>query len=237
MSLLTISQDAARECKMPVPSAIVSSTDQIAVDLLGYAKREVTVLKWFAPWQALVKETTFTTVASATQTGVIPSDFDYILPDTVWDRTNYTRLVGPKMPSEWQALQALVTSTGIPSASFRIRGDAFLMHPVPAAGATVAFEYVIDTPVTDSGGTTYRTNWVADADLSLIDDALVTMGVVWRFKRGLGQPYDDELNAYLDEVQRAAKRDNDAPNMKVAEFRDMVFRPGGVDRFDWRIGW
>lgn len=222
MTLLSICDDAAGECGFDQPSAIVDSTDPNAVRLLALAKRSLQSVARLAPWQALVSENTFTATAAAAQSGAIPSDFDYILPLTCWNRTTKQMIAGPKTAAEWQWLQVNDTATGNGSQKFRIRGDSFLLHPAsPNASDTIAYEYVIDTPCEDSSGTAQST-WAADTDVGKISEVLLTLDLKWRLLKSFGRAYDDALNEFLDEADKAIRRDTDAPSKGLATYRDMA---------------
>lgn len=234
MSLLTICQSAARTLGVAVPTAIIGNSEDTAVRLLALAKREVEVLGRTHPWQDTIAEHTFTTVATAAQTSGVPSDFRYIIPRSVWDRTDKSQLDGPKTAREWQELQVrdLATGSGV-KRKYRIRGDSFLMHPVPDAGNTIAYEYVINTPVESSGGAA-QTTWEADADVPKVPAELVELGIVWRFRKSFGQPYDDDWNEYQKAFEEIAQQDTDELGDSVAGFGDMpAYR---TNSFDWRVG-
>jgi hypothetical protein len=235
MTLLTICQDTAGEAGVAVPTTIISNSETTAIRLLALAKREITTLAHNMPWQALVAEHTFVTVGTEAQTSAtpIPTDFDYFIRGTVWNRTLLQQLAGPLTPAEWQRLKAIDTSTGNAVQRFRRRGDLFIVHPVPSAGDTIAYEYAIDTPVESSGGTAQQ-NWIADADVAKIPEELVTMGVKWRFRKAMGLDYTDDLREYIIEVEKALLRDNDQPDVNVASFEAIVQQ--STTGFDWRVG-
>ncbi len=234
MTLLSLCQAAAGEAGVSVPATIVSNNETTAVRLLALAKREITTLSRNVPWQGLIEEHTFTTVALEAQTTAtpIPTDFDYFIRGTTWNRTLLQQLDGPKTPAEWQHLKAVDQSTGNAAQKFRRRGDLFLIHPTPSAGDTIAFEYAIDTPVESSGGTA-QTNWQADTDVAKIPEELVTMGLKWRFRMAMGMDYSDDLRDYVIQVEKALLRDNDQPNVNIAGFGDMAVASNGG--FDWRV--
>lgn len=231
MTLLSICAAAATEAGFTAPATIVGSSDPDAIRLLALAKRELRELARYCPWQALTAEHTFTSVATAIQTSSIPSDFDWIVPETCWDRTQYTELLGPKTGQEWQRIQVNTTALGY-GRFFRIRGDSFLIHPAPTAGHTIAYEYVINTPC-ESSGAVAQSTWLADTDVGRIDEDLLAMGVRWRFKRLVGVSYDTDLNEYLSAIADAARRDNDPPTRGVARVGEVGLTGG---RYDYRIG-
>ena len=57
----------------------------------------------------------------------------------------------------------------------------------PNSGDTLSFEYLIDHPVEDSGGTGKK-RFTADSDVWRLDDDLIIMDIVWRYKKLIGLP-------------------------------------------------
>ena len=123
-TLLSICQSALREIgDFAVPSAIVGSTDPIAVQLLALAQRSGKTLAADHKWQVLLKTYTFPTVAS-TATYALPTDFKSFANITQWDRTNYWEVEGPVSPQKFEALRSSSVSgitsekiNGLPQAS------------------------------------------------------------------------------------------------------------------------
>lgn len=189
MSLLTIVQSAARRIGILTPSAVYTATDNQVLQLLELANEEGRELAR-KPWQTLTKEASFTTVAAESQ-GLIATHaagFGYIVNDTIWNRTQRRPVFGPRAPHQWQ--QMLAQTLSGPFNQFRIRGDAILFNPVPTAGESCYFEYVTKNWCASSDGVTSRSAWGADSDVSLIDEELLTKGLVNRFRQAKGLAYD-----------------------------------------------
>jgi hypothetical protein len=174
--------------------------------LQGLAQEEVTELARRHPWQAIVKETTFVSIAQEEQTSVIPADFDRYINETMHNRTAHRRVEGPLDPVEWQRFQAM-TITLVWDA-FRIRGNSLLLTPVPAAGQTYGFEYVSTYRIrTAAGSSGSLTTWTADDNVSLLDEELITDGVCWRFLKAKGMDYSEAFRTYELHVMLATSRD------------------------------
>lgn len=205
MSLLSLVQGACDRIGLPRPSVVVGSSDTQVRQLFGLAQQEGKELSRRGPWQELTKEKTFNATATEEQSGAIPADFERMIEGTFWNRTQDRRVVGPLTPQKWQMLQ-----TGLYSLvwdAFRIRGTALLMSPAPAAGDSMAFEYVSTYWCSDASGTTERAAWVADDDVGLLDEELMTLGVVWRFKKAKGLDYSEEFRSYEHLVERKLPND------------------------------
>lgn len=204
MTLKSFINEAQDTLSLPRSSVVVSSTDQNVRLLLAVAQQEGRELMRAYPWQALVTEKTFTSIAATTQTGAIPTDFDRILSGTMFNRTQNRRSVGPLNAEEWQAQQAL--SASLLTDAFRIQGDAIKITPTPSAGDTYAYEYVSKNFCETSGGTG-QAAWAADTDVGVLSEDLMLLGVIWRFRKARGFDYAEEFDTYQREVAQAKMRD------------------------------
>jgi hypothetical protein len=195
MTLLSICQDAANEVGFTAPSSIISNTDNTAVRLLAIANRVGKILAK-KNWHELIKTTTQATTASEPQYD-LPSDFRSILPDTAWNQTTDQQIFIIS-PRRWSYEKSAVTSNYFDN--FRMLGDdagpdigaRFTIHPTPDAVETLFYQYYSTNWVNDTSGTIERTAFAADTDVPVFDEDLVTLGVIWRFLKSIGQPYQDE---------------------------------------------
>jgi hypothetical protein len=206
MTLLTIVQNAADRLGITRPSSVFTSTDQSTLRLLGYAQEEGKSLARRHSWQILTKEQTFTATATETQTSALPSDFDRWIDETFYNRTQKRPVYGPLNAQEWQFAKSVVATVIIES--FRQRGSStdILLTPTATAGETYAFEYIARNWCESSGGTD-QAAWAADADVAFLEEELITLGVVWRFKSGQGLSYAEEFRNYELECLKAISKD------------------------------
>ena len=208
MSLLTLIQGV---CNTPgiginAPSVVVGSTDRGVKELYELAQQEGKELATRAAWQRLTKEQTFTSTATEAQANALATDADWIVPDTFYNRTQKRQVVGPLASKEWAAQKAITATVLFDS--FRLRGNSILMLPTPAAGDTYAYEYVslywVDT---DADGDGEAASWASDTDTALLDERLMKLGVVWRWKKAKGLDYAEDFRTYEILVTQAIGRD------------------------------
>jgi hypothetical protein len=199
MALLNIIRNAADRLGLPRPSAVVSSTDPNAVALLAMAQEEGKTLARRHEWQVLQSEHTFPTVIS-TSSYSLPTDFDRILKETVFNR----RMMGDLTPAQWQETQASLVTMVNPA--FRIRGGSFLISPTPSAVETVAYEYMTNKWCQSSGGTA-QVEWLADTDTGKLSEDIMTLGVIWRYRMAKGLDYGEHMNTYEMEVAKSILND------------------------------
>lgn len=207
MTALTIVQGAASRLGLAAPSAVFSSTDQQTIQMRNLMNQEGRELSKRYPWTKLITEKTFTTAAQAVQTSAVPADFGWYLNNTMWNRSTDRPIHGPMSEAEWQREQAVATSAAMHTA-FRFRGGNLLWYPSPTAGETGAYEYVSKNwaEASDGAGGTLAA-MTADANTSLLEEELITLGVVWRFLNSKGFDYAEAFRTYQMEVSQAIARD------------------------------
>ena len=234
MSFLTLIQNSAKELGLASPSSAYASTDQQVIQLVALAQREGTELMQDFDWQVLTTEKTFTSVALADQTTAtaIPTDFDRFVPETFFNRTRKRPVFGPISAQDWQFTQAVVATTLVES--FRQRGNAILITPVPEAGDTYAYEYISKNFCESSGGTD-QAAWAADTDVGILPEALMTMGVIWRFLKAKGFDYAEAFRTYEIAKAKAQAKDGGKRRFNLAHRTTNYPRAPYVQEGSWNL--
>jgi hypothetical protein len=205
MTLLTQIQNACDTIGLSRPSVAIASTDQNVRVLLALANTEGRELLERFAWPQTQIEKTHTTLAAELQ-GVVTTlapGFSYIINGTFWDRTLTQPVTGPLSPLEWQTLKAR-TATG-PYSSFRMQGGKLYAYPAPAAGNTWVFEYQ-STYFCQSAVGADQSVWTADSDVGVLDENLMMMGTVWRFKKKNGLDYSEDFRMYEQKLANQMAR-------------------------------
>lgn len=207
MTLLTIVQDAARGIGLPVPSTVIGNNDDNVARLLRFVTQEGLELVDGFDWTVLQKERVFSALAQETQTSALPADFKRFINHTFFNRTRKREVVGPLTPREWQQ-QVSLTATVVIDA-FRVRGSDILIVPDPQAGDSMAFEYVsrywVDSAPAD--GTADAETFSGNSDAVVLDEGLLTLGAIWRYKASKGFDYAEEFRSY--EIKKARLQGDD----------------------------
>lgn len=193
MTLLSVVQDASAELNLNVPTSVIGSTDTLVVQMLALVKRDVTDLLYRFDWQALTIETSFSTAATQVQT-TLPTDFLRMVNETMNNRTQHWRVLGPLTPQEWQRRLSLGAQVGVVN-SFRIYGNTIYFYPVPPAGNDVYYEYITNKAIAANDGS-FKATLTADTDTFRIDENIVTLGTKWRFLKAKGLDYSEEFRSY-----------------------------------------
>jgi uncharacterized protein (DUF1330 family) len=223
MTLLTICQDAANIIGITAPDSVTASTDTSVIQLEASVNQEGRAQVQKYGWQVLVKEGSHTTLAAESQGTMISiaSDFGRFSNDTMWNRTTNRRYYGPITDSRWQQILAVV-SGGITN-YFRIRGGNLLMHPTPTAGESVKFEYVSKYWVDTTGGSTADADkFSGDSQTTVLEEELIVLGVVWRFLKLKGLPYDQQYVDYTNRVSEYTGHDGASPILRMGGARRAI---------------
>lgn len=230
LTCLQIIQTACKRIGILSPNAAVTATDQQIIQLVALAEEEGQELATRYAWETLQVEATFTTVAAQVQTtlAAITTGFDYIVNDTIWNRTLRRPVYGPKSQQDWQ--QAKANQINGPFNSFRIIADAINFYPNPVAGQTCAFEYQSRAWVNASAGGSSDT-WTSDADTPKLDGQLLVLGIVWRWKAAKGLDYAEDYAKYERRVTDAMARDSGKAKLDMSgalpDIQPVVLVPRG----------
>ncbi len=228
MTLLSICQDVA-EMYTEVPTVIYGSNNDTAKKLLSAARSAGKSLARRAEngWVEMQQEHTFTTVASQ-ENYDLPSDYLYLLSDTLWDRANYWELRGPLTPQAWQCVKSSVLGdTDTNRKRFRIKNvngvKKFTIHPVPDNNTdTLVFEYMSINWCQSSSGVG-QSDWLNDTDTGILDEYLIFLETRWRFLRILGSDYDEEKAEADEEVNKAIARNGGQPVLQIGGRKGFTF--------------
>lgn len=203
MSLLSVVQGAAERLGLGRPDTVISSADPNAIVLRSLAQEEGKALSRRYAWQALQSEHTFSTAAS-TSSYALPSGFDRLILETVFNRTRRRKMLGDLTPSQWQETQASLVTMVNPA--YRIRGGLFYISPTPTSVEIIAYEYMTKNWC-QSAGAVGQSAWAADTDTGVLDEELTILGLVWRFKSKKGLDYAEDMQTYEMEVASAILKD------------------------------
>jgi hypothetical protein len=219
MSLLSIVTNVSERLSLPKPSVVAASSDRQVIQLMALANEEGMSLARRHPWQALMEEETFTTVATPAQGAALPADLDRFVPNSFFNRSTRRPMTGPITPRQWQWIQAQpVYSTAY--LAFRERTGQFLIAPTPPAGETIAYEYLslnwcLSGP-SETPPDTPQPAFVNDDDTAVLDEELIALGVRWRFLRAKGLDYAEEMASYERMLEQAMARDGGSTAVTIA---------------------
>ena len=230
MTLLSICQNVADFTGFERPVTVVDNTDPIARQLLALAQREGKQLMRMSDWAILKKEHTFST-SSGTAAYALPSDFDRLVLETSYNRSDNDILTGPISSAEYQLVNHGMATTGT-TEKFRLKAASnalkFELDPTPSSTQTIGFEYVSNQFCQSSGGSG-QAAWAADTDTGILDETTMEMGITWRFKSSHGLDFSEDYRQYQLEVRQAIARNGSAPILQLDDARKLIVGPYQTD--------
>jgi hypothetical protein len=113
-----------------------------------------------------------------TDTGeyALPSDFNYMINQTGWERNENVPLGGPLSAQEWTYLKGRNLASNTLYASFRIAEGKYHIYPEPPpVGLDINFEYITNLWVADGQtNPSFKTQVDVGTDRPLFDKTLIT---------------------------------------------------------------
>lgn len=192
---------------IPVPADPFASQDPAVVQMVSLLTTVGRQLLKMHQWEILQREHVIITQVSDTGKYPLPTDFDRMIPQTHWSRTQRVRVPGSVTPTVWQYLRGrnLVSSTIY--AVFREVQNEFWLYPQPPDATvpislTIAFEYIsrgwVQTAATvGTQNPEYADNTQLSGDLVLFDPTLIERFLKLRFKEARGMETQGAQNEFL----------------------------------------
>lgn len=200
MSLLTLVQSVASKVGVNRPSTVISNNAIESLQIQDAVNEAGVEVLRAHDWQVMRREQTFTSVATETQTSMVPAALDRFISDSFWNRSQVRPFKGPVTPQEWQYLKA---TTVVPvNEVFTVRGGNILILPTPTAGDTFAYEYISNRWRTNSGGTEIAA-FSADTDLVVLEERLIALCATWIYKKSRGLPWEGDYEQYAGQLYLA----------------------------------
>ena len=109
MNLIQAVTDFCERTGLPVPTNVIGSTDPQVMQLRALLKEGCEALADRGAWQTLKNEASWTTTNQENQgalTTLASNGFNFLIPETLWDRTQKLPLLGPMDSQDWQARPA-----------------------------------------------------------------------------------------------------------------------------------
>lgn len=228
MTVLSACQSALVRLVGRRPSTVFSSTEQTVVEVADLVTEVATDIVKSNDWQALTK---FHTINGDGVTAAFdkPEDFDrmalgqgvadnqswfwgysQVSDLTVWGHIQNGFYLGAASPGWWMLL-----------------GNQFQFRPVPSVGSVASFPYISNHIAVSATGTG-KDHFDKDDDQFVLEDRLLTLGLIWRWRAQKRLEYAEDMQSYEIALSQAQARDK-GPNVIRSNTRRA---PGNV-----RAGW
>ena len=170
----------------------------------------------------------------AKQDYAMPTDFDRMISDTNWDRTNHWRNLGTKTSQEWQWLQGGIISVG-PRERYRIYNNRLRIFQALTSIYTFAFEYVSNYWVMSSGATQGdKGAYTVDTDTAVFPDDLMLAGLKFYFLKAKKLDYAIELGEFTRALSYTKAQDVPVPAQSLAPIgMNPLVGPWSVQDGNW----
>jgi hypothetical protein len=196
MTLLTIAQGLARNVGMQSPSSVVGSTMREWQEGLQFANETGEELARRVDWGALQGTATLTGDGT-NKVHTLPAGFSRLSKGIAVK--SGAAIVRPLSRAEWNSLTPV---QGTPR-YFLLEGTELTLWPYLANAATVTASYQSEY-WTSAGSNAFT----VDSQTSLIDEDLFLKGLIVRWRRQKGMPYQDEEAEYEAALQDIAGFDD-----------------------------
>lgn len=232
---LQIVQSICKRVGVVAPTSAVGSSDLQIIQILELVNEEGKEQSTRYPWQALLNVGDYTTVATELQGEIetIAPGLDYIINDTIWNRSLRRPVFGPRTPQSWEQQKAFAING--PWSNYRIQQGGLNMYPVPEAGQDCYFEYVTKYWCTDVTGATGREDFAVDTDFPLLLDELIIKGAIWRWKMIKGFDYSEDYAKYERQLADTMSRDGGKDWLNLSNTRYDIYPGIVVPSGSWNI--
>lgn len=170
----------------------------------------------------------------AKQDYAMPTDFDRMISDTNWDRTNHWRNLGTKTSQEWQWLQGGIISVG-PRERYRIYNNRLRIFQALTSIYTFAFEYVSNYWVMSAAATAGdKGAYTLDTDTTIFPDDLMLAGLKFYFLKAKKLDYSVELGEFMRALSYTKAQDVPVPAQSLAPIgMNPLVGPWSVQDGNW----
>lgn len=217
MSILTVAVAAAKKIGLDVPSALVGQTDRTSIELLDAIKDAAEFIANGRDWQVLRRIHTLTGDGTTTAWS-LPSDYSRMLTKAqVWSSSLETPLSPIADSDKWLGLD--VQDFDFVINAWTIYGGQMHIKPALASAVTAKFFYISELIYQDDDGSTNIADIAADTDTFRIDEKLLEMALIWRWKASKGQAYAEAMANYEQRLARLVARDMGSRMLRMGTVR------------------
>lgn len=232
MTVLSAMQSAAIRLVGRKPPTFFGTTNQFELEIVDLLNEAATDICKSHDWQALTK------TATITGNGVdasfpLPDDYDRMVlasdmasaDSWFWGYDNT-----PDM-NTWISIQNGAYAVAAPG-WWILLNNAVQFSPVPASGAVANYPYISKNFALPNAGSA-TTAFNADTDTFVLDERLLTLALIWRWREQKRLDVAGELGQFEKAFSEAAARDRGS---RVIRSTSRVRRPNVSVGWPWPLG-
>lgn len=212
MTILTVLQRASSVIGIERPTTVFASPAPEIAKLLDIAQDMATEIARYQEWSVLKRLLVYTGNGENTEFD-LPADFDRLpVKQGLWSSLHDWKLTFYEDTDEWLEMltRGYLTAWG----SWTLLGGQAVFSPAPANGETIQFYYLTNRTVIDETDMP-KAEFTADSDRFRLDERLLRLGIVWRWKADNGLPSGDAEADYMTALQDRAAKDGGARSIRI----------------------
>lgn len=199
MTLITAVNEVCDVVSLDQFDSVYGADDANAQTMLALAKEAGDEIARRVDWQSMLKSET-----AGVSPFELPEDFQRLIPGGAVRTAAGAFCRAITVGSQWSVIAASASIQPF----FFVRGDTMLFAPVDAAvGAVVEYvskNWIIGDPYEE------RDTFQADDDKVAFPERLLVKGILWRWKRQKGLPYEDNLAEFEADLAQEINADRGA---------------------------
>lgn len=205
MTVLDCFKQASRRLLAQDQNSLFTGSDPFQIKMQAILSEAVLDIAQQHDWLALTKQCTLVSDGSTSDFS-LPTDYDRMLVksdihSSIWS-INYKAAADL---DEWTQLQRFMPST-IPGYWIVYGGQMHLM-PAPRADENPCFWYISSNLVKDANGA-LKTSFTTDSDAFVLDEQLLVLAMIWRWKQAEGLDYAEDMQNYEMRLSQIAGKDH-----------------------------
>lgn len=228
MTVLSAAQSAAIRVNVGELPALFSNTDHIAAEFRDLIQETAADIVDAHDWRDLTKIATFTGDGVA-ESFDPPADFGRMAQGSYVDDPD-TWLWGYCAIPDMNAWMRRTKRAWVTPGGWIRFGGQFHFYPAPSGEAS--FPYVSSFWARGSNGS-LKPQFNADDDTFVLDERLLTLGLIWRYRAQKGVDYGEDMANYETSLSQAMTRDAGARVVRKPTRRHTF---GALPAWPWELG-
>ena len=203
MTILAAIQSAVLRMSFEPIDAVFASTDRIALDMADLANEVAADIVDSHDWRSLTK---IATVTGTSALGYpLPADYSRMtLGADVDDASTWFWGYEPfQSVNDWMRFQSGTNGIISPGGWIIIGGE---LQFYPAPNGVAQYPYISKAWARDNVGGP-KTSFTLDNDTFVLDERLLTLGLIWQYRSQKGYDYSEAMATYETALARAQTRD------------------------------
>lgn len=232
MTVLSAIQSAFARTVGRKPTTVFSSIEPMEVEMADLSTDVAVDIMGSHDWRALTKFHTIT--GDGVQSSFdLPSDYDRIvLAQRITDTSNWLwGYTAAQSLEEWMT----ITNSGFAAITpgwWIILDGKMQFSPAPSSGSPAKFAYISRSIGRTEAGSPISA-FSTDSDSFVLDERLLTLGLIWRWKSQKGLEYAEDMANYEKALSEAAARDSGSQAIRKG-FPSRL--PGTRMAWPWPLG-